>query len=402
MIYHIMRKDTVVASADFDESGNMLKFSQKDETKELLPLQERLAPDSLKRWWSSRAVPVTQGGVREMLTNAGLDFPEEYLLKNLGLSLTDYYWIKPVDSGLTWNKVNLYDNDFAENHLTDGKRTCATDKADDKSKAGTQGDTCTTGSAGITSSYSPNSTLQGQLEKSWIIRNGERFLLKGNRDFYSSESINEVIATELHKRQGRSDYCEYRLAKIKGRPYKYGCISKAFTSKQLELVSAFAVITSEKKSNNTNNYEHFLNVCKKHGMDKEKLRADMEYMILSDYVLSNRDRHLNNIAILRDAETLEFVSLAPFFDTGKSMFVGRPVPNKEKEFKELETNSFVRSEKKLLEFVTDKTILDISKLPSPEWIKKTYMKDSYQEEGRVDTICRAYEMKVGVLERMQK
>lgn len=397
-----MRKDTVVASADFDESGNMLKFSQKDETKELLPLQERLAPDSLKRWWSSRAVPVTQGGVREMLTNAGLDFPEEYLLKNLGLSLTDYYWIKPVDSGLTWNKVNLYDNDFAENHLTDGKRTCATDKADDKGKAGTQGDTCITGSAGSTSSYSPNSTLQGQLEKSWIIRNGERFLLKGNRDFYSSESINEVIATELHKRQGRSDYCEYRLAKIKGRPYKYGCISKAFTSKQLELVSAFAVITSEKKSNNTNNYEHFLNVCEKHGMDKEKLRADMEYMILSDYVLSNRDRHLNNIAILRDAETLEFVSLAPFFDTGKSMFVGRPVPNKEKEFKELETNSFVRSEKKMLEFVTDKTILDISKLPSPEWIKKTYMKDSYQEEGRVDAICRAYEMKVGVLERMQK
>lgn len=274
----------------------------------------------------------------------------------------------------------MYDNDFAENHLTDGK------KIED---------------AGVTSSYSPNSSLQGQLEKSWIIRDGERCLLKGNRDFYSSESINEVIATELHKKQGRSDYCEYKLARIKGRPYKYGCISKAFTSKTLELVSASAVMTSEKKSNNINSYEHFLEVCAKHGMDKEKLRADMEYMILTDYILSNRDRHLNNIAVLRDADTLDFVSLAPFFDTGKSMFVARPVPQKEKEFKELETNSFAKSETKMLEFVTDRRRVDISKLPSPEWIKKMYMKDSYQDEGRVDAICRAYEMKVEILERIQ-
>lgn len=83
MIYHIMRKDVVIASAEFDELGNMIKFLKKDECFDLLPLQERLAPDSLRRWWSSRAVPVTQGGVRDMLTNAGLDFPEEYLLKTL-------------------------------------------------------------------------------------------------------------------------------------------------------------------------------------------------------------------------------------------------------------------------------------------------------------------------------
>ena len=66
---------------------------------------------------------MSQGGIREMLEKADIDFPSEYLVKNLGLSLTDYYWIRPVDSNLTWEKVNLYDNDFAENHLTDGKKS---------------------------------------------------------------------------------------------------------------------------------------------------------------------------------------------------------------------------------------------------------------------------------------
>lgn len=47
--------------------------------------------------------------------------------------------------------------------------------------------------------YTPNGSLQGTLEKSWTILNGERGLLKGNRDHLSSESINEVIASKLHQ-----------------------------------------------------------------------------------------------------------------------------------------------------------------------------------------------------------
>ena len=123
MIFEIMRKDIHIASAEFDTIGNMGKFVKKEGYEDLLPLQERIMTDSLRQWWNKRAVPMSQGGVREMLKKADVNFTEEYLVKNLGLSLTDYYWIRPLDSNLTWSKVNLYDNDFAENHLTDGKKS---------------------------------------------------------------------------------------------------------------------------------------------------------------------------------------------------------------------------------------------------------------------------------------
>lgn len=62
---------------------------------------------------------------------AGIFYPEEYLVKNLGLSLTDYYWIRPIDSGLTWEMVNLYQNDFCgslelEDRITSGRKPLST------------------------------------------------------------------------------------------------------------------------------------------------------------------------------------------------------------------------------------------------------------------------------------
>ena len=48
----------------------------------------------------------------------GLISTGEYLLRNLGLSLTDHYWIKPIDSSLKWAEVNLFDNDFRDNIIS--------------------------------------------------------------------------------------------------------------------------------------------------------------------------------------------------------------------------------------------------------------------------------------------
>lgn len=78
--------------------------------------------------------------------------------------------------------------------------------------------------------YTPNGSLQGSLEKSWTILDGKRGMIKGNRDQFSTESINEVIASKLYELQGFDAYAEYKLIKIHGREYDYGCYSKLFTS----------------------------------------------------------------------------------------------------------------------------------------------------------------------------
>ena len=155
-----------------------------------------------------RAIPSSRNNIRKLLLDVGVESRALFLTKNLGLSLTDYYWIKPMDSDLKWEDVNLFDNAF-ENDTMDG---FTKDSLDAKEL-----------------SYSPNSSLQGDIEKTWAIRKGERYLIKGNNSFLSSESINEVLASEIHKRQGYDNYTDYELIKIKGKSYDYGCICKAFT-----------------------------------------------------------------------------------------------------------------------------------------------------------------------------
>ena len=196
---------------------------------EIAPLQERICIDWIERWWNKRAVPLNQGKIKEILEQQGVSCPEAYLVKNLGLSLTDFYWIRQLESGLTWKMVSFYQNEFRGNLEIAGKRASV--------------------SNGSTLTYTPDSTLQGALEKSWSLLDHERYLLKGNRDAYSTESINEAFASQLHKMQEYDNYASYELMKIKGAKYDYGCYVKAFTSEQKELVSAYAVVTSEKQRN---------------------------------------------------------------------------------------------------------------------------------------------------------
>lgn len=379
MNYVLKRKDEIITIIDFADDGSVYKFHQKLVNPELAPLHDANNLNWLKQWWKRRSVPISQGNIRQMLEKKGLLGPEDFLLKNLGLSLTDYYWISPLDSGMTWKDVNLFENDFHGNIMFRE----AEDENDDMPH------------------YTPNGSLQGTLEKSWTILNGERGLLKGNRDNLSSESINEVIASKLHEMQGFDNYTKYKLIRINGRSYDYGCYSKLFTSQKLELVSAYDVVCSEKKANDISSFEHFIRVCVKHGLDEHMLRNYMDYMILSDFVLSGRDRHLSNISILRDAETLQFVKPAPIYDSGKCLFVQDSVPSSDKGLLSIKTESFAGDELKLLDFVSDRSLLDITKLPPRSFVEEIYGLDSQMEENRIHLIGEGYERKIELFRAFQ-
>ncbi len=249
MLYEVMRENTTIAIADFSETGRMTWYSRDKINKNLAPLWENEDADHLINWWEQRSVPIGQKKIQEMLKEKGLVSPGEYLLKNLGLSLTDYYWIKPMGEYYRWEDVNLFTNGFANEVELEQFRM------DDTSHKYSQ--------------YVPNSSLQGQLDKKWIINDGKRYLIKGNRDETSTESINEVIATYLHESQGYDNYTPYELVRVKGKEYDYGCMSPCFTSEKVELISAYGVVTSEKARNDISSYEHFINVCGKHGMDTD-------------------------------------------------------------------------------------------------------------------------------------
>ena len=368
--YEIMHKDESVGAANFRDDGLMADFVP-GPNKDLIPLWDKTASDNLRKWWQYRSIPLNQGQVAKMLFQKGLGTRDEFLLRNLGLSLTDCYWIRPADIPLTWKDVNLFTNDFKENLLY-----YEFDKQSPEEYP-----------------YHPNSSLQGNLEKTWAIFGGNRVLIKGNHSNLSSESINETFACMIHERQGFENHTHYYLLSIPEKPYDFGCVSKAFTSEKLELVPMYAVVTEEKKPNDISVYEFFIRQCGKHGMNMDEVRHFLEYETLVDFVISGRDRHLNNIAVLRDSDTLQFKQMAPIFDSGKSLFVDDRVPSSDKELLSIETTSFASTELKLLKTVQDRNAIDLTQLPSRKELKAAYLRDTQIDESRIEKICDGYERK---------
>ena len=381
--YYLMRKNEVITVVQLNDEGKMTAFSHNmtDTAKDLAPMAYLSQPNKwIYQWWADRSIPITRDHIKDFLAKKGYT-SSQYLVKNLGLSLTDYYWIKPVDSDLTWEKVNLYQNDFHDNILL--PQVSQNDADDDVPR------------------YSPNGSLQGNIEKTWTIINGDRCLIKGNHSALSRESLNEVIVCKIHEMQSYDNYTHYDLIHIKGKAYPFGCVSKAFTSLNKELVSAWAVYTSEKNHNNASIYEHFIHICGKHGIDKEQLRSDLEYQIMVDYIVTGYDRHLNNISILRDADSMQFLRMAPIYDSGDCLFANRPIPRNMHELQKMEISSFAKTETKLLKYVKNPNVLDLTKLPSAGYIRSIYEKDENISEAFINKVCEWYQKKIELCRSLQ-
>lgn len=374
MKYLLMRKDEPITSLEIDSTGSIVKYPNNIERLDIAPLAYRGDQNWIKKWWNNRAIPKTRSGfIQKLFEKENID-TKQYLHKNLGLSLTDYYWVKPVGSRLTWKEVNLFDNDFKEDLFVELNESFAT-------------------KGNLT--LSPNSSLQGDIEKTWKIVNGERVLIKGNLDYSSEESINEVLASLIHKKQGYDNFVDYSLIKIRDRKYAYGCCCKAFTSQDKELVTAWDIISSSNSKGSK--YEIFIDECLKHGMDEKQLYADLDYIFVTDYILSNRDRHMNNIGVLRDASTLEWIRLAPIFDSGKSMYVGMNVPTFKADMVNGEVDSFCNTEFEMLRLVKNKKVVDVSKLPSETEVMDLYSKDSKISKERKNDLINLYKTKIEYL-----
>ncbi len=252
-----------------------------------------------RSWWRSRAIPASRQNLRDALEMLGNITTEQLAAKSFGLSLSDQYWAKPVDSPLTWKDVNFFENDFSDDV---GKALFGTlDIADISSL----------------SLLSPDNTSDGWLKKKWIIDNGERVLLKGGSGTEQQEPFNEAIASEICRRLG-VPHVEYSVAEHDGRYYS-AC--KDFITGDTELVSAWHIKNALPKGKNESEYTHFLRCCEAVGIETmESIKKQLCKMFTVDCIIANSDRHFNNFGFVRDADSLEWQGLAPVFDSGTSLF----------------------------------------------------------------------------------
>lgn len=248
----------------------------------------------LNEWWEHRSIPRSRPGLEKKLLDLGLENPATLPLRNLGLSLSDCYWLRPQDhADISWDQINYFQNNY------DG----ASDENWDDWLA----------NVGIDS---PDNTSEGELPKKWVIKNGKRVLIKG---FRTNDQLpfNEVVATFLHKRLlSPSDYVTYEIVNTKN---GVACACENFLSKNEEYIPAVYIkrILGSTRGNST--YERLCRFAGKLGMDEKTVRQTFGKMIICDFILANNDRHWRNFGFIRNVETLE-MRPAPLFDSGNCLW----------------------------------------------------------------------------------
>lgn len=375
LICHLMHKNDKVCQIEFDELGTPVRIGNVW-NQELLPPGGNTSAAALKLWWGRRAVPTSQAHVKRLLEQMGRT-NQGFLLDNLGLSMTDHYWICPDGVPLRWEKVNFFDNGF-EDLFAAQMFSGSSDPIELSGRV-------------------PGGSTQGDLIKRWVVRGGKRYLIKGNAGRSSQQSLNELLATEIHRRQEQQPYVEYHLLEYPSEG-QLCCISEAFTSNQLEFIPALDVINSEKKRNDVSYYEHFIALCGKNGLEDEKVRSFLEYEIMTDFLISNTDRHFRNFGVLRDSDTLRYVAMAPVFDSGNSMFFDKNRIPRGEELYAVSINSFKSTELELLKYVTKKNRVCLELLPEQSFLANLYAKDP-MPEARLAGLLRAYTEKEEILRK---
>lgn len=300
MKYILMNKNTKVLLADYQPSLGVFTDIYDIYNIDYAPVilkniynKEKDLKVILSNWFKGRGIPLWRDDLDLLLTKLNISAPTELLDKAFGLSLSDQYWIKPYNSQIEYRDINFFEHDFKDAEFADATFSNSA-KTDTK-----------------ISLISPNNTTDGRLKKTWIIEDNKRYLLKGGYKNEVLQPFNEVLASMISSRLGFNNV-PYTLEVINNK-----IVSKCecFINKDTELVPAYQILYDNCDRDNA--YERYINILEEHKV--ENARSSLEDMFILDYIMLNEDRHLNNFGIVRNVETLDWISPTPIFDTGESL-----------------------------------------------------------------------------------
>lgn len=372
--YSLMHKNDKCGTILFDENiGRITEYH--DDRNGLSPYLGNCDIKKIQKWWEMRAVPASRATMQQVINNANCLNTEVYLAKNLGLSMTDTYWIKPSGIDLSFDNVK-FANLAAYSH---GKIPYHN-----------------------ATSYDPNASLGGQMEKYWDLMHKTPILVKESYKYYGQQSINEVFASIVHSRQPSNvEFVRYTAEMTEDRGVQCKC--PAFTSENIELLSAYEMVESRKIQNSQALYDEYINICVENGIDYNQIQEFMDYQTMTDFLITNTDEHLLNFGVLRDPNTMKLIGPAPIFDSGNSMFYsdGRKTPYTRAGILDIPITSFYKREEKLLEKVKNKTAVDLNSIPSAGEVKELYANAGIPEE-KADVISKNYDTKAKMLSEFQR
>ena len=377
--YTLMHKNVSVAELELDAASGSISDIGEVYSVPHVPVgisvkKGRIDRAALNEWWWGRAIPASRDGIKDALLELNLSSTQKLLDKCLGLSLSDQYWICPMDSGLKWADINFFENDFSEDvgNILFGQGSC-----------GAQ-----------ISLMSPDNTSDGWLKKKWKIVAGRRCLLKGGSGTVRQEPYNEVLASRIMERLG-IPHVSYTLTMQDEYPYS---MCEDFITPQTELISAWYLMRTQAKPNHVSVYQHYLNCCD--ALDIPGIREALDRMIVVDFLIANEDRHQNNFGVVRNAETLEWQGAAPVFDSGSSLWFTRPT-SLIGPMAKINCKPFKNTHEEQIRLVSNFDWLDSTALHGIDEELREITKDSlFIDEARQNALCAALKGRVEMLAKI--
>lgn len=338
----------------------------------------------IKDWWKGRAIPASRDGIRDLLEPLDITLPQQLLDKSFGLSLSDQYWICPIDLDLKWTDINFFHNTFSEDVGNLLFRNLDWDEMD----------------MSAISLRSPDNTSDGVLKKKWKIIDGKRCLIKGASSLYNQEVANEVLASRICQRLG-IPYAPYTMIEQGGKIYS---VCEDFIDGDTELVSAWHIKNLIKKDNNTSDYGSIIAKVEELGISDVRLKIDM--MLTLDFIIVNTDRHYNNFGFIRNANTLKWLGVAPIYDSGTSMWCKQTLDDDSSKDSSLESRPFRSKHEKQIQLVKDFSWLNLDALDGIEdefaEILKESVKGSTEFADRHEKLCKALRKRIETLQTIVK
>ena len=297
MIYELMHKNVAVADIDLDSDGSLRKIVAVHRLDHFPfgtePKDKKRDPTGIKRWWGNRRIPISRDDLAHFLGIflQGQNETGSLLIACHALSLSDCYWIREKGERCLFSDVNFFENDYSYD----------------------LGDALFRRDVVAPSLMSPDATSEGNLKKRWKIIEGKRVLIKSGTNPHRYEVYNEVIASAVCAALNIR-HVDYSLLDDDGETY---CVCEDFLGYSQDFVTAYMIHEGGGKKNDESEYAFLIRRYEELGIKEAKKQIDQ--MLLVDFIIGNEDRHLNNFGLLRDANTLSFVGVAPIFDNGSCL-----------------------------------------------------------------------------------
>ena len=331
----------------------------------------KISRKTLNDWWAGRSIPASRDGLADILYGVCSNLTSILPIKCFGLSLSDQYWIRPENSGLSWNDINFFENDFSKDV---GEMLFGKVPEDFESL-----NLC-----------SPDNTSDGWLKKKWVIIDGKRMLMKGGSGFFQQEPLNETVACAIMKRLG-IDHIPYTLTFEGDTPYS---LCETFITPETELIPAWRIVEARKRDNKDNAFTHLLRCAE--DLSIPNIESALEKMLVLDYIIANTDRHYNNFGFVRNAETLKWHGLAPIYDSGTSLWHDTHVGGSH-----CKSKPFRATHDEQIKLVRDFSWFDASALAGiGDECEKIFSQSKHIDKPRQAALARAIENRIKTVERM--